>query len=179
MHLVTSSLFVPSIVAHIDSSSISVLLRFYLFVSSGYWIARGRPDLDIEGFFAAEDTAYPAPSGPLPTPNEKVLPNQSSPDAVNPNPWLPIIQTTIVHVDEHLGKLQRALAHWSILYGTRPAGLDDFSKTELKGAELLDGTLFVRTAGLTAKRLGRVREGEMPLEFWDTSGFFDELKTNI
>jgi hypothetical protein len=41
----------------------------------------------------------------------------------------------------------------------------------LEGAEVIGGSLFVRTAGLTAKRMGRVRDGEEPLKFWDQRGF--------
>lgn len=122
--------------------------------------------MDIPGFFVA-DTAYPTPSGPLPIPDEKAMPEQSSLKAITPNPWLPIIQTSIVHPDDHLPKLQRALSHFASLYGTRPAGLPDFAETELSGADKLDGTLFIRVAGLTAKRLGRIRDGEMSLPFWD------------
>jgi len=47
-----------------------------------------------------------------------------------------------------------------------------FAGTELKDAELIDGTLFIRAAGLTAGRLGWVREGESPTS-WDTRGFFN------
>lgn len=43
----------------------------------------------------------------------------------------------------------------------------------MKDAELIDGTLFIRAAGLTIARLGWVREGEPPKEgSWDERGFF-------
>jgi Questin oxidase-like len=170
MHLVTSSLFLSSLSAHLKPTSQELLLRGYLTVCLTWYVGNGRPGFDIPGFFAA-DTAYPTPPGPFPTPDKKALPEQNSPKAVTPNPWLPIIQTTIVHPDDHLPKLQRALAHYGSLYGTRPAGLPDFTDTELPGADKLDGTLFIRAAGLTAKRMGRVRDGEKPLDFWDQYGF--------
>jgi hypothetical protein len=53
-------------------------------------------------------------------------------------------------------------------FGSTPAGY--FTGTELKDTELIDGTLFVRVAGLTTGRLGWVREGEPPLRgVWDIS----------
>jgi hypothetical protein len=88
---------------------------------------------------------------------------------MNPNPWLSIIQNTLVHPDDHIPKMQRALAHYASLYGNRPAGF--FAGTELAGADKLDGSLFLRVAGLTAKRLGRMRDGEEPTPFWDMHGF--------
>lgn len=48
----------------------------------------------------------------------------------------------------------------------------DFVQTELKGAEVLDGTLFVRAAALTAKRLENIDGGEY-ISFWDRMGFFE------
>jgi len=65
--------------------------------------------------------------------------------------------------------LQRTLSEYASHFGDTPAGT--FAGTELKDADLIDGTLFIRAAGLTAARLGWVREGE-PAESWDTRGFF-------
>jgi hypothetical protein len=52
-----------------------------------------------------------------------------------------------VHPDDHMLKIQRTFAHFSSLYGARPKGY--FKGTELEGAEELDGSLFLRAAGLT------------------------------
>ena len=46
-----------------------------------------------------------------------------------------------------------------------------FKGTELEGAEVLDGSLFARIAGLTASRLGWMREGEEQRQ-WDFQGLF-------
>jgi len=67
--------------------------------------------------------------------------------------WEDIIETTITLPDDHLPKLQRALSHFAKVYGGRKAGGADFKGTELEGADCLDGSLFVRTAALTMKRL--------------------------
>ena len=103
----------------------------------------------------------------MPTPSADAL----GKDNLTPNPWLPLIQTTLAHPDEHLVKAQRAVAHYSVIYGDRKAGT--FTGTELPGAELLDGTLFVRVAGLTSRRLGWLREGDKRGE-WDRIGFADD-----
>ncbi|KAF9230922.1 hypothetical protein BU15DRAFT_83025 [Melanogaster broomeanus] len=60
----------------------------------------------------------------------------------------------------HIGPnlIQRAFAHSNTLYGLRPAGY--FAGTELEGAELLDGSLFVRAAIHTADSMGWVWDGK-------------------
>ena len=179
MHLVTSVLFLPSILSYLSPPSQALFLRAYFASSIVAYIARGRPNLDIKSFYESQGTLYPVPTGPLPIPGETTLPPpDADPNrikAVTPNPWLPIIETSLTHPDEHLIKLQRALAHFSVLFGARSpgaseGGLEGAAK-ELDGAELLDGTLFIRVAGLTAKRMGRVREGEAARE-WDLKGFY-------
>lgn len=170
MHLVTSSIFLASYVPYLKPSSLEHLLRGYLLVSLGWWISRGRPALKIAEFYAST-TSYPSPSGVLPSPHKDALQLTDPTKVITPNPWLSIIQTSIVHPDDHLPKLQRALAHYASLYGTREAGQSDFVGTELEGAEKLDGSLFIRVAGLTAERLGRVREGQ-EAGHWDRNGFY-------
>jgi hypothetical protein len=175
MHLVTSSIFLSSLAINLKPHNQELFLRGYLSVSLAWYIGQGRPNLDLRAFFSDKETAYPIPPGPYPTPHEKSLPSASSLHASTPNPWLPIIQTTLVHPDEHLPKLQRALAHYDRLYGygtKTPSGMEDLVKEGLlDGLDCLDGTLFLRTAGLTAKRLGRMRDGETPAVFWDRHGF--------
>ncbi|KAI0357098.1 hypothetical protein OH77DRAFT_1422596 [Trametes cingulata] len=175
MHLVTSSLFLPSFAAYLSPRSTAVLLRTYFALSLGWYIARGRPALPIREFYEAT-TAKPTPpnSGQSVSPAKDTL----TPDDVAPNPWLPLIQTTIVHPGEHVCKLQRALLHNATVYGTREAG--HFTGSGLEGAELLDGTLFIRAAGLTADRVGWMKEGQPQGggsyqgavgSEWDRSGF--------
>ena len=178
MHLVTSVLFLPSLLAFLQPPSQALLLRYYFAASLAVFIIRGRPNLNIKSFYESQEHVYPIPGGTLPTPNEKTLPlPRADPNrikAITPNPWLPIIETSLTHPDEHLIKLQRALAHFSALFGTRGPGGDEGGlegAKELEGAELLDGTLFIRVAGLTAKKMGRVREGEAA-GGWHFTGFF-------
>ena len=171
MHFVTSSLFLSSIFSLLTRKSQELLLRGYFATCLVWYIGHGRPEIDIARFFGNDATLHPIPPGPKPTPHKDVSPSLTSPFAITPHPWLPIIQSTLTHPDDHLPKLQRALAEHSSLFSSTPAGY--FAGTELKDAELIDGTLFVRVAGLTAGRLGWVREGEPPLQgVWDRKGFF-------
>ncbi|THU98566.1 hypothetical protein K435DRAFT_777442 [Dendrothele bispora CBS 962.96] len=172
MHLVTSSIFLPSIVALISPPSQEVFLRSYFVTSLTWWISRGRPGLDIESFFAA-DTVQPD-LGVMSPAKLSLIHDTSHPSATNPNPWLPIIQQAILSPDDHVPKCQRALVHFARLYGSRVAGSPDFANTELPGADKLDGTLFVRAAGLTAKRLGRDFGGQDLLTYWDRDPFFED-----
>lgn len=59
------------------------------------------------------------------------------------------------------------------MYGDRKAGEADFAQTELKGAEMLDGTLFVRVAGLTTKRVHDINGDEFSA-YWDRPGYFPD-----
>ena len=171
MHLVTSSLLLSSIFSLLTRRSQELLLRGYFATCLVWYIGHGRPELDIARFFENAATLHPIPPGPKPSPHKDVSPSPTSPFAVTPDPWLPIIQSTLTHPDDHLSKFQRALAEYSSHFGSTPAGY--FTGTELKGAELIDGSLFVRVAGLTTGRLGWVREGKPPLRgFWDRRGFF-------
>ncbi|KIM44058.1 hypothetical protein M413DRAFT_68435 [Hebeloma cylindrosporum] len=171
MHLVTSSLFLGTIYSQLKRGSQVRLLRSYFAVCLTWYIGRGRATIDIARFFKNDATLHPVAPGPHPTPHKDANPSPTSPSAITPNPWLSIIQSTLVHPDDHLCKLQRTLSEYASNFGNVPAGT--FAGTELKDAELVDGTLFIRAAGLTAARIGWVREGEPPLKgSWDRRGFF-------
>ncbi|KAF8996895.1 hypothetical protein BDQ17DRAFT_1363852 [Cyathus striatus] len=120
MHLVTSSIFLSSVVGPLSPSSQKIMLRTYLTTSLAW---------------------------PTPSPNKAAFPDPTSPYATTPNPWLPIVQSTIVNPNDHIIKLQRALSHFA-------------SSMVGRGLERLDGTLFLRVAILSAGSLGWVREGQ-------------------
>lgn len=185
MHLVTSSLFLPSIAAHLSPRSKSLLLRTYLGVALSVWVARGRPPLSLKPFYAKTSARLVVP-GPKPTPSEGTLgffdPSSgfarrstgadglaTASEKLAPNTWLPVLQSTILHPNEHLPKLQRALAHYALRYGYETRAGRWQGWTELEGSEVLDGTLFARIAGLTMRRLGWMREGERR-GAWDFGG---------
>jgi hypothetical protein len=157
MHLVTSSVFLHSLAAYLNPASQVLLLRAYFVASLTGWLSRGRPALKIVEFFDSTNSR-PEPPVDAPKSADGTLPSPSSPDAANPNPWLPIIQSTLAHPGEHVCKIQRAFAHFSVIYGGRTG--KDFKGTGLEGVERLDGSLFIRAAGLTADAVGWMREGQ-------------------
>ncbi|KAG6329702.1 hypothetical protein ID866_9386 [Astraeus odoratus] len=192
-HIVTSALFLPSLCAHISRRSQTLLLRAHFLASITWWVVRGRP-----GFALKEFTSIPLP--PIPnSPSSKysntlpgarppaaadALPSAESPYALVPNPWLPILENAIVHPNEHLCKVQRALAHFGVLYGHRKAG---FVMESLRkdGVEVdpnyayLDGSVFLRIAWLTSAALGWVIRGESNSGVWNYQEFekkaYDDL----
>jgi len=119
--------------------------------------------LDIKSFMT---TTSVEPSVPITPTSKTPLTTETTP---NPNPFLPILQSAIAHPVEHLIKTQRAFAHFNTLYRTRPVGY--FKGTELKDAELLDGSLFLRASLLTADSVGWVREGNDAGQF-SFKGFY-------
>ena len=163
MHVVTSSLFLPSLIAYLSPRSQALLLRGYLYTVLSWWVMCGRPALNIKSFMTTTSVEPSVPTTPAPgTP----LTTETTP---TPNPFLPILQSAITHPADHLIKIQRTFAHFDTLYGTRPAGY--FKGTELEDAELLDGSLFLRAALLTADYIGWVREGKGSRPF-SLEGFF-------
>ncbi|EKM51237.1 uncharacterized protein PHACADRAFT_263270 [Phanerochaete carnosa HHB-10118-sp] len=182
MHLVTSALLTSSLLNILTPKSAALLLKTYFAFSVVLYVARGRPSLPIDAFYA-HTTAHPHPSGPMPTPDKDTLPPDEQRVQLTPSSWLAIVQTTLGHPNEHLCKAQRALYHFAEwLGGTRAHAFAGLSSSDLSsidsgagggltGAEVLDGTLFLRAAGLTAGRLGWMREGEKG-RGWDAKGFF-------
>ncbi|EGN97427.1 hypothetical protein SERLA73DRAFT_57607, partial [Serpula lacrymans var. lacrymans S7.3] len=170
LHLVTSSLFLPAVLAYLTPRAQVICLRTYFSSSLTWWVATGLARFDIPAFFSSTSTLPTPPrSSTAANPNPDTLPSATSPHAITPNPWLPIIQTTIVHPNDHLCKLQRTLAHFERVYGGRAPGY--FKDSGLEGAEYLDGSLFVRAATLTADRLGWMREGQEKKSF-SFEGFY-------
>ncbi|KAG2153340.1 hypothetical protein DEU56DRAFT_480362 [Suillus clintonianus] len=164
MHLVTSSIFIPSLITSLSPRAQVLFLRVYFASAVASWISRGRPCLNFKRFFEST-SPMPNPPNNLAPPVDSVL----TQDAQPPNPFLPLIQSSIMHPNDHHLKIQRAFAHFSAVYGTRPRGY--FSGTELDGAEELDGSLFLRAAVLTADYMGWVEKGE-EAKNWSFNGFF-------
>ena len=118
----------------------TLLLRSHFAVSLAWWIGRGRAQIDIPSFAQAKDKEF------------------AHMKCVNPwytntsNPWFSIFETAIVHPEEHVAKVQRALAHYAQMYGLKGPNDLRLSATEFPGASELDGSLFLRIAKLTAER---------------------------
>jgi len=95
------------------------------------------------------------------------------------NAWPRVIQSAIRFQDEHMPKVARALLDFAVRWGTRApeyftAASEEKERTgapasAFEGIEKLDGTLFVRVAGLTFDRVGWVDEGENAGQ-WERDG---------
>ena len=193
-HIVTSVLFVPTICAYLSRASQTKLLRAHFLTSITWWLVRGRPGFALKVFTSqplpplanALQSKYPNTfPGIQPTSGASALPPATSPYAVNPNPWYPILADAVVHPNEHLCKVQRALAHFNILYGHREPGfvVDSLSKDGVKvdpEYAYLDGSVFLRVAWLTGSALGWVTHGEENSGVWNYQEFqraaLDELE---
>ncbi|KAJ3812831.1 hypothetical protein F5876DRAFT_36511 [Lentinula aff. lateritia] len=176
MHLVTSSLFLPSLTAHLSPSSQELLLRGYFAISLALYVARGRPKIDPKPLFevAMDDNVFDPEEEPSIAPPALSTLSSSSKGSKEPNLWLPLISRAILHPDDHVPKFQRAVAHYANLYGSTRKGFFDGLGIELNGVERIDGTLFARAGALTQRRLGRDREGKSLISFWDFEGFYGE-----
>ncbi|KDQ57907.1 hypothetical protein JAAARDRAFT_34719 [Jaapia argillacea MUCL 33604] len=183
MHLVTSAIFLPTYLAPsvLPMRSRVLLLHTYFSTSLATWVGRGRPRLSMRAFMRLTNP-HVVPPGAMPEPAKDTLPPHDKLLKLTPDTWLAIVQSTLVHPDEHLCKIQRALFHYSTLYGNRPKGYwkpkgkgpDDIGEDRptLEGIEDLDGTVFARVAGLTANSLGWMREGKEQGK-WRFDGFFE------
>lgn len=168
-------MFLSSILIHLKPRSQELLLRTYVSICLTWYIARGKPQLDIGAFFASDSCKslldVPVTVRPC-LPGIPVQPTKPS------NPWTSILEETIVHPDDHISKIQRTLLHFAQVYGGREAGY--FEGAELKGAEKIDGTLFMRSANLTAMRLsnatGKERLPGDRVSWWDRRGFFTQAQ---
>jgi len=150
MHLVTSSLFLPALVPYLSQDSQVMLLRGYFALTLAWWISRGRPRPSIQGFLITTNSQHSS---------EDEVPSET-------NPLIDIVRSGMTHSNEHLLKIQRAFAHFSSVYGVRPKGY--FTGTELEGAEMLDGSLFLRAARLTDEFMSHGSRS------WSFGGFFED-----
>ena len=107
MHLVTSSIFLPSICALISPLSRARLLKAYLAATCVWAIIRGRPLLDVKGF--VED---------MQRSDVRVCSGSGSETL-----WAKWIELAKVHPDEHLTKTIRSLSGWARIFGSRRARL--------------------------------------------------------
>jgi Questin oxidase-like len=176
-HLVTSAVFLLSIVLHSDNapnppvplSSRLTLLKAYLATCAGWYISRGNAAVPIKDFYNATSdrlTAPPAEPAPPSAPRK--------PLSARGGPWERIIVNAVAHPDEHLVKAVRSLSVFAARWGGRPTGYyAGGGEGGLEGREVLDGTLFVRAASLVLDRLGWAHESGKSLGSWDRDNFLE------
>lgn len=183
MHLLNSTLFIPSLLKIIPTKESKVkLLKTYLPCAIMNILLRGRPRIDAELIMTY--TATPSPPTPRTAEVQTDTPVVGDPnDADYVNPW-PAILADVVHGrDAHTVKAIRGLYYASQHYGTTPPGsvigaLVDGKETH-KGIGKVDGTVFVRAAGVVMDTLGWVTHGQKAGD-WDRTalGWDDAWKTD-
>ncbi|KAL4062790.1 hypothetical protein V8B97DRAFT_2012212 [Scleroderma yunnanense] len=192
-HIVTSALFLPSLCAHVTHRSQTLLLRAHFLTSITWWVVRGRPGFPLKDFTStplppiqnSPSSKYPTTlPGNQPTVSADALPSVDSPYALVPNPWYPILENALVHPNEHLCKVQRALAHFGTLYSHREAGfvMESLRKDGVDvdpNYAYLDGSVFLRVAWLTSAALGWVVRGEKNSGEWNYQVFEEKAYDDL
>ena len=161
-------MFLPSILSKLDVPSQSLLLRAHFAAALTWWVGRGRPDFDVDGFMNA--FAKESPSTVVQDPFTAT------------NPFLDIIQSAIANDESHVSEFQRTMKHWARLYGLKGSKDPRLSASEFKDADRLDGTLFISVAELTKERTEKAKEGfakgdiaGLVFQTWDRSGLYERV----
>ncbi|TFK41533.1 hypothetical protein BDQ12DRAFT_599551 [Crucibulum laeve] len=176
MHLVTSSLFLPSVIKAVSNPVYKVMLiRAFVTVLVLYTLARGRPRLNIDLLMSA--TEHPRPpinASQLHNPDKSAMGSPLEDEEYNP--WPAMLAGVLYHPDPHAIKVMRTFAFATQHYGTAPAGKltgafmsGDSSKETHPGTAKMDGTIFVRAAGMMMDYQGWVTYGQKALGDWDRS----------
>ncbi|KAL7421508.1 hypothetical protein Q5752_003277 [Cryptotrichosporon argae] len=162
MHALTSSIFLPSYMAHLAPAQAKAVLDGYVLTILHVALARGRPALYIDHLMVAPEAGAGAGSS-------------GRRDAISEsetNPWLGIIDNSLLARDSHTPKAVRALLHYASLNGATAAGDVPGAKRDgretLPGTARLDGSAFVRAARRVLDVTGWVGQGEHEGS-WDRS----------
>lgn len=173
MHILNASVFLPSLIRAIPTvESKTTLLRAMVPVILMYVLIRGRPRIDADLIMGYTSTPHPPTSTAGATHSEFTLghPGQEAYE----NPWPEIIKSVVHARDAHTPKAIRALAYGARMYGTTSKGgaigafLPGSGNETVKGMSNVDGTVFVRAAGVLMDSLGWVTYGQQEGS-WDRS----------
>ncbi|VDB95953.1 unnamed protein product [Peniophora sp. CBMAI 1063] len=181
MHFVTSSMFLPNLVLansrHYQAldpplplRSRAALLRGFVNQCAHWYVGMGRAPVPIADFYSATDNFVFSNATALDTrgaaQRNMGTMTQTERYSSPASAWARIWPSIIVHPNEHLVKLIRALGAFSQMYGVRGKGFYAGAASAHVDAGAVDGTLFVRAAALTMEKMGWVAEGE-PTRVWE------------
>ncbi|KLO18661.1 hypothetical protein SCHPADRAFT_866161 [Schizopora paradoxa] len=172
MHLLTSSLFLPSLLGATKKVEDKIsLMRLFVAEILMIMLLRGRPRIDVTLVMSYPEFPQPPPGKDAPTPDESSLGDPRDPSCTNP--WPAIIASVIHAPDAHTVKSVRTLYYAAQKFGETPPGgvIGAFTKDgkeTIAHAGQLDGTLFVRAAGVIMNALGWVSHGQKEGN-WDRS----------
>ncbi|KAJ7075064.1 hypothetical protein B0H15DRAFT_917195 [Mycena belliarum] len=169
MHILTSALCLPSLLKALpDPVHKAQLLQGYARASALFIIMRGRPRINVPLLMSYNE--HPRP--PTPAPGGSAALGDPRVEGET-DPWLAIVQNALHHRDARVIKTVRTLYYCAQRYGRTPAGAaigargSDGAETHV-GTGAMDGTIFVRAAGLVSGALGWVAYGETEGD-WDRS----------
>ncbi|GAA5820629.1 hypothetical protein JCM10212_005714 [Sporobolomyces blumeae] len=105
--------------------------------------------------------------------SESLQRERSDEDALVTNPWMKVLQSAVDHHDEHVTKAVRSLYFAATHFGASPPG---YFTSSLPGTQIMDGSIFLRAAGMTLSSLGWAHEGDKGIVgTWDRSALgYDE-----
>ncbi|KAJ7927733.1 hypothetical protein B0H13DRAFT_1861187 [Mycena leptocephala] len=165
MHFLTSALSVRVVLDALKQPLHKAqLLQAYARSAAMFVFLRGRPCIDPA--LVMSYTACPAP------------PKTASASGLGRlgygSPWLAILNNAAVHPEPHVVKAIRSLFYCAQHYGgTHPGtvigAVDKNGEETHKGAAMMDGTLFIRVAGVLMDALGWVAHGDKQRP-WDFLG---------
>ncbi|KAJ7670111.1 hypothetical protein DFH06DRAFT_161096 [Mycena polygramma] len=161
MHMLTSALCLPRLLAVLpDPVHKAQLLQGYARVSALFVLLRGRPRIDIPLLMSYPEVPRPPQHG---APGGRAALGDPRGDG-GTNPWLAMIQNALHHKDAHVLKAVRTLYYCGVRYGSIGPGeaigaRDESGKESHVGAAAMDGTVFVRAAGVVSDTLGWVAYG--------------------
>ncbi|KAJ7112407.1 hypothetical protein C8R43DRAFT_961813 [Mycena crocata] len=171
MHYLTGVLFLPSVLKLLDTTIAKAqLVHSYVRVAALILMLRGRPRINIPLIMSYP--MYPQPPGVTAVASPSAFGKPD--DAAGSNPWLAIIKNSLHHPEPHVAKAVRTLYYAAQLYGHTSAGafagsFDESGAETHSGSTTLDGTVFIRAAGVMSQAMGWVIVGEEGAD-WDRSG---------
>ncbi|KAJ7448352.1 hypothetical protein FB451DRAFT_764655 [Mycena latifolia] len=170
MHILTSALCLPSLLKVLpDPIHKAQLLQGYARSTAMLVLICGRPRIDIPLLMSY--TEFPSPPSPAPGGAHALGDPRAEGET---DPWIAILQNALHYKEPHFTKVIRALYYCARRYGTTPPGGAigargaDGKETHV-GAGVMDGTVFVRAAGIVSEQLGWVVYGAKERS-WDRSG---------
>lgn len=166
MHALTSALFLPALTKNLVKPEYHVALYHHWLVAVSLVIkVQNTPTLKPDLLMNHSDHPLPPNyENVVPTPDKNaIVPNGPAREGINP--WPLLIQSAIHAPDPHTPKALRTLLYGAIYYGTKgsgafPGALDAEGKEVVPGIKHLDGSIFVRTAGVMLDTLGWVDWGQ-------------------
>ena len=173
MHMLNASLFVPSLLRAIPTpASKAAFLRAIPPVLLMYLTVRGRPRIDADLVMSYTDVPRPPNTNTaIAEPHADAIGDPR--DAKDHNPWPDIVADVLHAPDAHTLKAIRALFYAAQMYGRTPPGaiigaFDIEGRETHPGIAKVDGTPFVRAAGVVMDTLGWVAHGQKE-GGWDRS----------